>query len=75
MSDLLSHHVTKATAHTLRMLPLLPCMRPRIGPGVFNPHRHIHGRTYAPNGKRECERRGRQIAAGRLTASNGLVTC
>lgn len=31
------------------------------------------GITYAPNGKRECDRHCRQIAAGQLTASNGLV--
>jgi len=31
------------------------------------------GRTYAPNGAREVARRQRQIAEGRLTASNGVV--
>lgn len=31
-------------------------------------------KRYAPNGKRECARRMRQIAAGRLTVANGLVT-
>lgn len=29
--------------------------------------------TYRANGKRECARRRRQIAEGRLTTSNGLV--
>lgn len=31
------------------------------------------GRTYKPNGQRECARRRRQIAAGILTTSNGLI--
>ncbi|MBK3745278.1 hypothetical protein G3A39_39535 [Paraburkholderia aspalathi] len=31
------------------------------------------GRTYKPNGQREVARRLRQIAEGRLTASNGLI--
>jgi hypothetical protein len=30
------------------------------------------GERYSPNGTRECTRRLRQIAAGRLTASNGV---
>ncbi len=45
------------------------------------PHRHrsagkrirLGGRTYKPNGAREVARRKRQIAEGRLTASNGVV--
>ncbi|PQZ29790.1 hypothetical protein [Ochrobactrum vermis] len=45
------------------------------------PHRHrsaskrirLGGRTYKPNGAREVDRRQRQIAEGRLTASNGVV--
>ncbi|MGU3399162.1 hypothetical protein ACLBWS_05375 [Brucellaceae bacterium D45D] len=44
-------------------------------------HRHsrgskrirLGGRTYKPNGAREVARRQRQIAEGRLTASNGVV--
>lgn len=31
------------------------------------------GRRYTPNGAREVARRQRQIAEGRLTASNGVV--
>lgn len=31
------------------------------------------GTRYAANGKQECARRRAQIAAGRLTAANGLV--
>jgi len=31
------------------------------------------GTRYAANGKRECARRRAQIAAGRLTAENGLA--
>lgn len=34
----------------------------------------IVGRPYAPNGARECTRRLRQIAAGSLTAANGVVS-
>ena len=30
---------------------------------------------YAPNGKRECARRRRQIERGQLRAENGLVEC
>lgn len=45
------------------------------------PHRHrssgkrirLGGRTYKPNGAREVARRQRQIADGKLTASNGLT--
>ncbi|WP_313030457.1 hypothetical protein [Brucella sp.] len=33
----------------------------------------IGGRRYTPNGAREVARRQRQIAEGRLTASNGVV--
>ncbi len=33
----------------------------------------LGGRTYKPNGAREVSRRQRQIAEGRLTASNGVV--
>jgi hypothetical protein len=32
-----------------------------------------HGRHYQPHGKRECERRRRQIERGQLKAENGLV--
>lgn len=37
------------------------------------PKSHRKGFTYPKNGKRECERRMRQIACGQLTESNGLV--
>lgn len=33
----------------------------------------IGGRRYTPNGPREVSRRLKQIAEGRLTASNGVV--
>lgn len=33
----------------------------------------LGGRRYCPNGAREVSRRLRQIAEGRLTASNGVV--
>lgn len=33
----------------------------------------LGGRRYFPNGAREVSRRLRQIAEGRLTASNGVV--
>lgn len=33
----------------------------------------MSGKTYKPNGKRECARRLRQIAAGQITGANGLV--
>lgn len=32
------------------------------------------GKTYKPNGTRECDRRRRQYCAEQLTKSNGLVT-
>ena len=36
--------------------------------------KHSHYRSGGfTNGKRECDRRKRQIAAGQLTVSNGLV--
>lgn len=31
------------------------------------------GKSYESNGKRELDRRCRQIASGQLTASNGLI--
>lgn len=51
---------------------------PEISPPAPRRHRssgnriRLGGRSYKPNGAREVARRQRQIAEGRLTASNGL---
>ncbi|KRQ11902.1 hypothetical protein AOQ73_05705 [Bradyrhizobium pachyrhizi] len=41
--------------------------------GVMSPRRQRRTTMHATNGKRECARRMRQIAAGSLTVANGLV--
>lgn len=50
--------------------PIGPLVRPRGHSGANRIR--VGGRTYKPNGAREVARRQRQIAEGRLTASNGL---
>jgi len=47
---------------------------PRRDASYRRPHRRMTGRSYAPNGARERARRVAQIASGRLTVANGLVS-
>lgn len=55
-----------------RRLPDQPPFGLRAG-GVIRYALENTSKTYKANGKRECARRRRQIAAGSLTESNGLV--
>lgn len=56
-------------AATLRIEP--PHWRTRMK--RTEPAWHRRGMLFTPNGARECERRRRQIAQGRLTEANGLL--
>lgn len=56
---------------SIAMPPIVPLGQPR-GRSASKRIR-LGGRTYRPNGAREVARRQRQIAEGRLTASNGVV--
>lgn len=55
----------------------LPNQNPEYWPasqkGVIRYALESYSKTYRGSGERECARRRRQIAEGRLTESNGLV--
>ena len=58
-------------AAALAAIPL-PRRPLQVGPGQRRLRRGRFGKTYTPNGDRECARRARQIAKGSLRRENGL---
>lgn len=61
-----------ASMFGMQSFPMISVAEPR--PARSGGKRYwFGGERYRPNGTRECARRIRQIAAGRLTAANGLA--
>jgi hypothetical protein len=54
-------------------MPMMPAFSSSGAPGQGRRSHHSHTTLHTPHGKRERERRLRQIARGQLRAENGLV--
>ncbi|BCP53798.1 hypothetical protein K32_24150 [Kaistia sp. 32K] len=65
--------VTFTASRVMHGLPQPDAVRVLEGQPVRQRRRHRHGKAYSEPGNAEAARRVRQIAAGRLTAANGLV--
>lgn len=63
--DILAHFSEDA-------LPLMPAFSTHAAPGQGKRSRPSHTTLHTPHGKRERQRRLRQIARGQLRAENGL---